>query len=75
VSPRTGRGCRVIENVLEEESNESTQAAALPQCAIRSTCRWYSERGAADCEVCPLVVTDIGGKETYRSVLASQAHD
>jgi hypothetical protein len=71
----TGKGCAVIEKVLEEESSESTQAAALPRCAIRPTCRWYFQRGAAACAVCPLVVADIGGKETYRSTLASQARD
>jgi hypothetical protein len=67
-----GEGCAVVDKVLEEESQE-TAPAELPRCAIRSTCRWFSQRGAAACAVCPLVVADIGGYETYRSTLAAQA--
>lgn len=71
----TGEGCAVVEKVLEDESKEATRAAKLPQCSIRSTCRWFSQRGAAACSVCPLVVADIGGNETYRSTLALQAQE
>jgi hypothetical protein len=67
-----GEGCAVIDKVIEEESQE-TAPAKLPSCAIRSTCRWFSQRGAAACAVCPLVVADIGGRETYRSTLAVEA--
>jgi hypothetical protein len=30
--------------------------AELPRCAIRSECRWFSQRGREACAVCPLVV-------------------
>ena len=66
----TGDGCAVVDNVLEEETpvQGSTE---LPRCGIRSTCRWYAQRGAAACAVCPLVVADIGGIETYQSTSAA----
>ena len=65
----TGKGCAVVDKVLEEE--QPLEAASLPRCAIRSTCRWFSQRGPAACAVCPLVVADTGGTGTYRSSLAS----
>ena len=46
----------------------------LPACAIRRTCRWYHQRGAEACAVCPLVVADCGGTATYRSRVADRAH-
>ena len=61
----TGTGCGVVDHVLAEEGPQA--AAPLPHCAIRSTCRWYSQRGADACSVCPLVVADTGGTETYAS--------
>ena len=35
-----------------------TEAAALPDCGIRSTCRWFSQEGEAVCLVCSDVVYD-----------------
>ena len=64
----TGQGCAVVDEVLEAESENAASPAALPQCAIRSTCRWYYQRGATACAVCPLVVADIGGTETFSSL-------
>ena len=68
----TGKGCAVVDKVLEEEEPVTTESGRLPRCAIRSTCRWFSQRGAAACAVCPLVVADIGGTETYQSTLAAR---
>ena len=62
----TGDGCAVVDKVLEEETPVEA-SGQLPRCGIRSTCRWYAQRGAAACAVCPLVVADIGGVETYQS--------
>ncbi len=31
----------------------------LPPCAIRKTCRWYVQEGAAACGRCPQVVTQV----------------
>jgi hypothetical protein len=52
----TGSRCGVIDRVLAD--GDRAEAAALPHCAIRSTCRWFAQSGAAACGACPLVVTD-----------------
>jgi hypothetical protein len=62
----TGTGCGVVDHVIDEVGAQQA-AARLPACAIRRTCRWYDQRGAEACAVCPLVVADTGGTETYRS--------
>jgi hypothetical protein len=62
----TGTGCAVVDHVIDEVAGEQA-TARLPACAIRRTCRWYDQRGADACAVCPLVVADTGGTETYRS--------
>lgn len=36
---------------------DSVERATLPACAIRATCRWFAEHGAAVCRRCPQVVT------------------
>lgn len=33
--------------------------ASLPVCAIRKTCRWHNQEGAAACHRCPGVVTQL----------------
>jgi hypothetical protein len=33
--------------------------AEVPDCAIRSECRWHRQDGPAACTLCPLVITDI----------------
>jgi hypothetical protein len=68
-----GEGCAVVETVIEETASLDLAEASLPQCGIRATCRWYSQRGAKACAVCPLVVADVGGTETYQSTLAARA--
>ena len=52
----TGEGCGVIDHVLTtiEERYKKDQ---LPECGIRSTCRWYSQQGKESCKVCTLVTT------------------
>jgi hypothetical protein len=62
----TGTACAVAERVIEQEGSGEV-ATRLPPCAIRRTCRWFHQRGAEACTVCPLVVADCGGSETYRS--------
>ena len=45
----------------------------LPACSIRQSCRWFFQRGPAACAVCPLIVADMGGTDTYASVQAEAA--
>ena len=68
-----GEGCAVVETVLEETASLDLDESSLPRCGIRATCRWYSQRGRSACAVCPLVVADVGGTETYRSTRAARA--
>lgn len=84
-TPCAERGCRqwaenrcgVIDRLLaiaKERGEDEAMLAArpLPDCAIRPDCRWFRQRGAAACAVCPDVVTDVTGSnaELPPSVLA-----
>jgi hypothetical protein len=57
-----GRGCGLIDRIHDHV--EAAGALEIPQtlraCAIRAGCRWWRQRGAAACAVCPLVATDPG---------------
>jgi hypothetical protein len=67
----TGNGCAVVDLAIEmapADSPAEAQPAApvhLPACVIRHSCRWYAQRGASACAVCPTVVADTGGTATY----------
>ncbi len=52
----TGEKCGVIDNILEKVEEKYIEDN-LPDCAIRSTCRWYFQEGASACKVCTLVTT------------------
>lgn len=55
----TGKGCGVIERVLEHLGAAQVPAvASLQPCVIRASCRWFSQRGAAACHGCQYVITD-----------------
>lgn len=57
----TGTRCGVIDRVLDRLADPPASedpARDLPACAIRTSCRWYDQRGAAACAVCPEIVTD-----------------
>jgi hypothetical protein len=55
----TGNSCGVIEKVLTGLADQKIAPAEnLPRCAIRGSCRWYSQRGADACRACVYVVTD-----------------
>jgi hypothetical protein len=65
----TGDHCGIGELVAKEAPQTLAESPArLPNCAIRSSCRWHFEQGPAACAVCPLVVADVGGSQTYTSV-------
>jgi hypothetical protein len=70
----TGRGC-AIADMAAGPVNLGLPASprTLPACGIRHSCRWYFQRGPAACAVCPLIVADMGGADTYQSVKA-EAH-
>jgi len=70
----TGHGCWVVDRALDVDRLAETtdavsalQGTQLPACGIRSSCRWFFQRGPEACAVCPLIVADTGGTGTYRS--------
>jgi hypothetical protein len=54
----TGSRCGVIDTVMETLSN-GKDTPVLPDCSIRSQCRWFFQSGADACAVCPEVITDL----------------
>ncbi|MBM0236503.1 hypothetical protein JNW88_03840 [Micromonospora sp. ATA32] len=50
-----GLGERLATSYQEAVGPAETE---LPRCAIRRTCRWFAEQGAAACAACSHVVTD-----------------
>jgi hypothetical protein len=53
-----GGECSVIDTVLAAFTAPATADAPLPNCSIRATCRWFAQRGAAACSICPEITTD-----------------
>jgi hypothetical protein len=54
----TGNRCGVIDSVIEEEKGR-LDYSNLPECSIRPECRWFDQRGAEACAICPEVITDL----------------
>jgi hypothetical protein len=52
-----GTHCGVVESVLDNIEGGPRVPDSLRDCAIRSECRWFRERGAQACEICPEVMT------------------
>ena len=50
----TGTACGVVQNVLDKIETQYWKAE-LPECSIRSHCRWFQQEGENACKVCPLV--------------------
>lgn len=53
----SGGRCSVIDRLMEAAPRETS--AELPACSLRSQCRWFYQRGADACAVCPEVLTDM----------------
>lgn len=52
--------CRVINEVIGLlEEKQEFMSDSLPACSIRSECRWFQQRGAEACRVCPEIITDV----------------
>ena len=56
----TGAQCGLIQKLIASSPGLEDQGrvTSLPACAIRESCRWFSQEGARACGVCPEVVTD-----------------
>jgi len=72
----TGSACAVIDDVVATEPPaDDEDGRHLPACSIRRTCRWYFQRGAAACAVCPTVVADTGGTLTWRDIAGNGSRE
>jgi hypothetical protein len=69
----SGSGCGLGDMLIEEHSNDPPTPTRLPACAVRHTCRWFAEHAAQACAICPSVVADVGGTETYRSLTQARS--
>ena len=56
-SSEYGGHCGVIESVLSTPQPPGL-SKELPNCSIRSQCRWHAQRGEEACSVCRYVVSD-----------------
>lgn len=50
-------GCSLPGRLAALISTAEAPASPLPQCSIRAQCRWFEQRGADACRVCPVVAT------------------
>jgi hypothetical protein len=55
-----GDHCGLIDMLLASPQGTAAtsgrRGTPLPHCGIRGSCRWFRERGADACAICPLVV-------------------
>jgi hypothetical protein len=51
--------CGVIEKVIALNPLWHEAHSHLPDCSIRSSCRWHFQEGAKACSYCPYVITKI----------------
>ena len=54
--------CGVIDKVIEILKS-TERPSKLPECSIKSDCRWYRQCGAKACAVCPEVITDLSDEQ------------
>jgi hypothetical protein len=79
----TGTGCGVIDVVIGARPDDppgrptgtaaGQPSAGLPACGIRRTCRWFAQRGAAACAICPQIIADTGSTATWQSLRQAAA--
>ena len=68
-----GKECGLIDRLLAEYERQFGAPAddELPDCPIRSECRWFLQRGGRSCAVCEVLVTDVELTEKARRWAAS----
>lgn len=53
--------CSVAPRLTELSNEKDITEAPIPECGIRSQCRWFQQQGTAVCKVCQFVITDSRG--------------
>lgn len=64
----TGKDCGIIEEIIRIFGNDEAPAE-LPECPIRSQCRWFSQCGGKACSVCPEVIMNLNSEPDACSML------
>ncbi len=55
-----GAKCSLVGNILKK-IDKNKREKYLPECDIRSSCRWYAQEKETACKVCTLVQYDLAG--------------
>ena len=50
--------CSVAPRLSELSNEDEIAKASIPECGIRSQCRWFQQQGTSICRVCQFVITD-----------------
>ena len=66
----TGNSCGVVERIVQH-LDDLPIIHELPNCGIRSQCRWYHQRKADACKLCPFIITEI----TVEQILEMQQQE
>ncbi|MEL6886110.1 MAG: hypothetical protein AAFY39_05540 [Pseudomonadota bacterium] len=59
--------CSLVDRIVEGLDPVTDN---LPACAIRRTCRWYTQEGARACHRCPQVVTRMENPDPQMAAIA-----
>jgi hypothetical protein len=51
-------GCSVIKRVMQANDDVPLEQQ-MPDCSIRTSCRWYFQEGAKACSFCPYIITNM----------------
>ncbi|MBV8851533.1 MAG: hypothetical protein JOZ16_18315 [Methylobacteriaceae bacterium] len=62
-----GVDCRLASRIV---ASLAPVAEKLPPCAIRPTCRWHMQEGAAACYRCPQIVTNEAERSEHMAAVA-----
>jgi hypothetical protein len=62
-----GTDCRLASRIVASLAPVSDK---LPPCAIRPTCRWHIQEGAAACFRCPQIVTNADDRSVKMAAVA-----
>jgi hypothetical protein len=50
--------CSVIKKIMHANEDAELEQQ-LPDCSIRSSCRWFFQEGAKACSFCPYIITNM----------------
>jgi len=51
--------CSLVDNMVNVFSKVAADVNDLPECTIRSDCRWYDQHGSKACTVCPYLIYEL----------------